>query len=100
MDIEMPRMDGLEATRVIREREPPGTRRVPIIAMTAHAVKGFRERCLEAGMDGYITKPVTPQEIARTLRFICPRENPAAGSPCGVLPAVPCPPTASAVMLH
>jgi two-component system sensor histidine kinase/response regulator len=67
MDLEMPDMDGLEATTVIREMEKSHGCHTPIIAMTAHAMKGFRDRCLEVGMDGYITKPVNPQELFKTL---------------------------------
>ena len=65
MDIMMPRMDGLEATRQIRQQEAstPGSKRLPIIAMTANAMQGDKERCLEAGMDGYVAKPVKPQEL-------------------------------------
>ena len=67
MDLEMPDMDGLEATAAIRRREQHAGGHVPIIAMTAHAIKGFRQRCLDAGMDDYITKPIKPQEMYRAV---------------------------------
>ncbi|MBD3181476.1 response regulator [Candidatus Poribacteria bacterium] len=67
MDIQMPLMDGLEATRKIREREKNSGKHTPIIAMTAYAMKGDKERCLEAGMDSYISKPVKAREIQETI---------------------------------
>jgi signal transduction histidine kinase/HPt (histidine-containing phosphotransfer) domain-containing protein/ActR/RegA family two-component response regulator len=69
MDIQMPEMDGYEATRRLREgmRQP----NVPIIAMTAHAIAGYREQCLARGMNDYITKPISPAELYRTLARWC-----------------------------
>ena len=67
MDCQMPVMDGFEATRRIRQLYPE-KRGIPIIAMTAHAMKGDRERCLEAGMDDYISKPVKPDDLFEVLR--------------------------------
>ena len=67
MDIQMPEMDGLEATRVIRAGEAGTSRHLPIFAMTAHAMKGDRERCLSAGMDGYLSKPIRIEELKRTI---------------------------------
>jgi CheY-like chemotaxis protein len=67
MDVQMPEMDGLEATAAIREREGQREGRVSIIALTAHAMQGDRERCLAAGMDGYLTKPVSAQTLIELL---------------------------------
>jgi two-component system sensor histidine kinase/response regulator len=71
MDIQMPEMDGMEATAAIRDREKSSGRHVPILAMTAHAMRGDKERCLASGMDGYVSKPIHPAglfaEIERCL---------------------------------
>ena len=67
MDVQMPEMDGLEATAAIRATETQTGRRLPIIAMTAHAMKGDRERCLDAGMDDYVAKPVQPAVLLRAI---------------------------------
>ena len=68
MDVQMPELDGLSATRRIREREAKSGGHVPIIAMTAHALKGDRERCLESGMDEYVSKPIRERQLLAALR--------------------------------
>jgi len=70
MDIQMPDMDGLEATRSIRKIELRTGRHLPIVAMTAHAMEGDEERCLTSGMDGYIAKPIEPQVLFATVRAL------------------------------
>jgi PAS domain S-box-containing protein len=89
MDVQMPEMDGLEATATIRERERKSGRHVPIIAMTAHAMIGDEQRCLAAGMDGYVSKPIHFETlIAVILRCLehpfdptgVPRETPTRAS--------------------
>jgi two-component system, sensor histidine kinase and response regulator len=67
MDVQMPEMDGFETTRAIREKERQSGAHLPIIAMTAHAMDGDRQRCLEAGMDGYVTKPIGAGELLAAL---------------------------------
>jgi len=74
MDVQMPLMDGFEATARIREREKSTGTHIPIVAMTAHAMKGDRERCLEAGMDGYVSKPLRSQELFEAVEQWATRE--------------------------
>jgi len=76
MDVQMPDMDGLQATALIREREKSRGRRTPIIALTAHSMKGDRERCLAAGMDNYVTKPF---DVARLIEVV--ESTARAGAP-------------------
>jgi CheY-like chemotaxis protein len=72
MDLHMPEMDGYAATAAIRAREQESGGHVPIVAMTAAAMKGDREACLEAGMDGYVAKPVVPEELFSAIERFAP----------------------------
>ncbi len=74
MDVQMPEMDGMEATETIRDK---GLGTIPIIAMTAHAMKGVRERCIDAGMDDYITKPINRERVFKIIeKWAFSREAP------------------------
>jgi len=67
MDVQMPEMSGFEATGLIREKEKAAGLHTPILALTAHAMKGDHERCLQAGMDGYVSKPIRTPELAQAI---------------------------------
>jgi two-component system sensor histidine kinase/response regulator len=75
MDVQMPEMDGYQATAVIREREGRTRGHIPIVAMTAHAMKGDREECLAAGMDGYVAKPIRRGELQQVLKEVLDDES-------------------------
>ncbi|MBI4872497.1 MAG: PAS domain S-box protein [Candidatus Riflebacteria bacterium] len=89
MDVQMPGMDGLEATAAIRKREA-GVRRVPIVAMTAHAMKDDCERCLEAGMDGYLAKPVNAKAMIDLVESLARGDG--SGAQVGTAQALPAQP--------
>ena len=79
MDIQIPEMDGFEATRTIRNSQKPGLKELPIVAMTAHALAGDREKSLAAGMNDHITKPIDPGLLISTLcKWIKPAEKASA----------------------
>jgi PAS domain S-box-containing protein len=81
MDVQMPEMDGLEATAVIREKEKGTGIHQAVVALTAHAMKGDREKCIAGGMDGYLTKPIRPQELDQLLDIYVARRMEARSVP-------------------
>jgi len=85
MDVQMPEMDGLEATTAIRAMEKQTGRHLPIVALTAHAMTGDRERCLTVGMDGYVSKPIDAEELLAMIERLLPAQ-----------PAIPSEPTDAA----
>jgi CheY-like chemotaxis protein len=80
MDVQMPEMDGLQATMAIRDRERSTGRHIPIVAMTAHALKSDEERCLSAGMDAFISKPIRTNELFATIERLLGESNEAGAS--------------------
>ena len=92
MDLEMPVMDGLEATSAIRRMEEAAGRRTPIIALTAHAVRGFEDQCRRAGMDAYLSKPLEPEPLFKILESIAATavqgQQATQGDTCGRLEAL------------
>ena len=81
MDLQMPEIDGFEATMAIREKEKGTEIHQEVIALTAHAMAGDRERCLAAGMDGYLSKPIRTQELDNLLqKYVDRRMSATAGS--------------------
>jgi len=87
MDLQMPEMDGLAATVALRKKEMErgSGRHQPVIALTAHAMKGDQERCMAAGMDGYLSKPIRPQELYEVLEKCLARRMEAANVSEGVM---------------
>ena len=85
MDMQMPEMDGFEATAAIRQREGANGLHLPIVALTAHAMKGDREKCLAAGMDGYLSKPIRSQELDAVLQRYLQRAGETIPSPESIL---------------
>jgi HPt (histidine-containing phosphotransfer) domain-containing protein len=87
MDCQMPEMDGFEATRELRRLEATGPsgrgnpQRLPVIALTANALKGDRERCLEAGMDGFVTKPISWDALSQAIDDLVPKTPTVGGAP-------------------
>jgi CheY-like chemotaxis protein len=81
MDVQLPEMDGLEATRAIRQKEKTSGKHLPIIAMTANAMLGDKERCFESGMDGYVAKPISAKDLFGAIEAVLKRETPQVPAP-------------------
>jgi len=89
MDVQMPEMDGLETIRLLREKEKASGCRQPVVAMTALVMRGDRERCIEAGMDGYLSKPIRPHELDEVLENYLARDREGVSSSESAEPAEP-----------
>jgi CheY-like chemotaxis protein len=105
MDVQMPEMDGFEATAAIRARERVAGGHLPLVAITAHAMRGDRERCLQAGFDGYVSKPIQFETLFETIDELAPRVDapaarptptgPVRGAGTAAIPLASVPPAAS-----
>jgi CheY-like chemotaxis protein/HPt (histidine-containing phosphotransfer) domain-containing protein len=89
MDVQMPELDGLETTAAIRESEKTRGTHLPIVAVTAHAMKGDAERCLAAGMDAYVAKPLQPRELHAAIAGVLPPAEASAPAPAPPAPEAP-----------
>ncbi|HXU05487.1 MAG TPA: response regulator, partial [Polyangia bacterium] len=103
MDIQMPEMDGFEVAAVVRERERTTRKHLPLVALTAHAMRGDRERCLQAGFDGYVSKPIRFQDLFDTIDRLAPTaeapSRPAAERLGAARASAPAPVTAPAPVI-
>ena len=89
LDIQMPELDGFEVAAAVRAREEGTGRRLPLVAVTAHAMQGDRERCLAAGMDGYVTKPIQMDRLAQAIADVLAVSEEGVGADEGMCHAIP-----------